>query len=120
MQPIHLAINWDVVLDGLLISVVGYTVVLLALAALYYVFRYLPRLLHLRARLRLRREGKQSHEGEELFIGGDVSAAIATALYLYLHEVHDEENVTMTIKKVSRAYSPWSSKIFGVTNRLRR
>lgn len=120
MPLLFLAINWDTMLDGLLISIVGYVVVLAALAALYYVFRYLPNLLHLRIRSRLRREGKQVQEDEDLTIVGDVSAAIATALYLYLNEVHDEEHTIMTIKKVSKTYSPWSSKIFGTTNRMKR
>lgn len=119
MVPVYLAINWDIVLDGLLISVVGYVVVLCALAVLYYVFRYLPNLLHLRVRSRLRRQGKNIHKDEELTIVGDVSAAIAAALYLYLNEVHDEEHTIMTIKKISKTYSPWSSKIFGVSNRMR-
>ena len=120
MLPIHLAIDWNIVLNGLLISAVGYVVVLIALAALYYVFRYLPNVLHLQIRSRLRRQGKPVHKDEELSIVGDVSAAIATALYLYLNEVHDEEHTIMTIKKVSKTYSPWSSKIFGVSNRIRR
>lgn len=120
MLPIYLAIDWNIVLNGLLISAVGYVVVLIALAALYYVFRYLPNILHLQIRSRLRRQGKPAHEDEDLSIVGDVSAAIATALYLYLNEVHDEEHTIMTIKKVSKNYSPWSSKIFGVSNRIRR
>ena len=112
-------INWDIIIDGLLISGVGYLVVLLALSLLYFVFRYLPNVLHARIRSRLRRQGKNIREDESVVLVANEGAAIATALYLYFDEVHDEENTIMTIKKVSKRYSPWSSKIFGVMhNRL--
>lgn len=46
--------------------------------------------------------------------GGEVYAAIAAAIHLYNEELHDMENTTLTINKVSRTYSPWSSKIHGM------
>lgn len=54
--------------------------------------------------------GKQTEHEEEL--SGEVSAAIAMALHMYHSEFHDEENTVLTIKKVARTYSPWSSKIY--------
>ena len=50
---------------------------------------------------------------------GEVNAAIATALYMYFNELHDDESNIITIKKVSKFYSPWSSKIYGLRNQLR-
>ena len=47
-------------------------------------------------------------------ISGEVNAAIAMALYMYQNELHDEINPILTITKVSRTYSPWSSKIYGL------
>lgn len=99
---------------------VGYCVTLLTLALLYFAFRYLPKVLHLQLRARLRKTGQTVQPGEHLPITGDVSAAIATALYLHLNEQHDGEPVKLTIKKISKSYSPWSSKIFGVSRPLRR
>ena len=116
---ITMNINWPTIIDGLLISGVGYLVVLLALSLLYFVFRYLPNVLQARIRSRLRRQGKHIREDEQLTMVGNESAAIATALYLYFNEVHDEENTIMTIKKISKRYSPWSSKIFGVMKNLK-
>jgi len=52
-----------------------------------------------------------------------VYAAIASAIHLYGEELHDVENTVLTINKVSRTYSPWSSKIHGLNTyyfRLRR
>lgn len=51
-------------------------------------------------------------------ISGEVMAAISTALHLYLHEQHDDENAVLTIKQAKKLYSPWSSKIYGIQNRL--
>jgi len=46
---------------------------------------------------------------------GDI-AAIAMALHLFYDEVHDDESNVITIKRIERRYSPWSSKIYGVIN----
>ncbi len=45
--------------------------------------------------------------------------AISMALHLFYDEVHDTESNVITIKRIERRYSPWSSKIYGVTNNLR-
>lgn len=44
---------------------------------------------------------------------GEVIAAIAMALRDHL-EAHDKENTVLTINKVRRSYSPWSSKIYSM------
>lgn len=49
-------------------------------------------------------------------ISGEVNAAIAMGLHLYVSELHDHEDAVLTIKKVARTYSPWSSKIYGLRN----
>jgi Na+-transporting methylmalonyl-CoA/oxaloacetate decarboxylase gamma subunit len=98
--------------DGIIIAVVGYITVFLALVVLYFVFTYLSKTLNYRARKKLRKEGRfKTAEEKQLFIPGDVSAAISVALYLY-HELHDEESNVITIKRISKTYSPWSSKIY--------
>ena len=47
-------------------------------------------------------------------LSGEVNAAIVMALYLYSNELHDQEDPIITMTKVSRTYSPWSSKIYGL------
>lgn len=42
-------------------------------------------------------------------------AAIGLAMQLYIKELQEHETLTLTIQQVSRIYSPWSSKIYGVT-----
>lgn len=44
---------------------------------------------------------------------GEEIAVISMALYEHLN-AHDTENTILTINKVKRAYSPWSSKIYGL------
>ena len=54
---------------------------------------------------------KEDELGEE---AGEIFAAIATALYEVTEDVHDVENTVLTIQKVTRNYSPWSSKLYGL------
>lgn len=42
-------------------------------------------------------------------------AAIATALKIYRGVLHDRESEVLTILSLKRAYSPWNSKIHGLT-----
>ena len=46
-------------------------------------------------------------------------AAIATALHLYKNELHDHEQTVLTINRVGKMYTPWSSKIYGLRNNPR-
>jgi glutaconyl-CoA/methylmalonyl-CoA decarboxylase subunit delta len=41
-------------------------------------------------------------------------AVIGLALYSYYSDVHDHESNILTVKKISKLYSPWSSKIYGL------
>ncbi|MCD7848357.1 MAG: lamin tail domain-containing protein [Parabacteroides sp.] len=45
---------------------------------------------------------------------GEIFAAIGAALYEMSDDNHDIENTVLTIRKVQRTYSPWSSKIYGL------
>lgn len=99
---------------GLIVAAVGYVIVFSSLLMLYIVFVNLPRVINIKIRNRLRKEGKECAEQEDLSIPGEVNAAISTALYLYFNEMHDEESNVITITKVSKTYSPWSSKIYGL------
>jgi len=47
-------------------------------------------------------------------LSGEVNAAIVMVLYLYGDQIHDQEDPVITMTKVSRTYSPWSSKIYGL------
>jgi hypothetical protein len=57
-------------------------------------------------------EGKIEHSPTYQEVPDEVNAAIAMALFLYQNDLHDNENTVLTLQKVSRTYSPWSSKIY--------
>jgi len=52
----------------------------------------------------------------------EVYAAIGTAIHLsgQDNKEHDVENTVLTISKVSKNYSPWSSKIYTIRETPRR
>ena len=106
------------------LAFVGYVIVFIALISLYFVFHYIPMLLNIitkrRLRRQLRKRGAESGVIEDLTITGEVSAAISTALHIFFNEMHDDEKTVITIKKISSRYSPWSSKIYNVTRGLNR
>ena len=104
---------------GWTVAIVGYSIVFIALVLLVIVFVNLPKLLHLNLRKKLVREGRSGSETDDLSIEGGVNAAIAMALHMHLNQNHDDESNIITIKKVTKNYSPWSSKIYGVMNQPR-
>jgi hypothetical protein len=106
--------------DVLILSLVGYTIVFLALALLYAVFHNLPKVLRFNLRRHLHKKGHAEKVIEDITITGEVSAAISTAIHLFFSELHDEEAHVLTINKISKRYAPWSSKIYNVTRGLDR
>jgi len=100
--------------DGILISVVGYVVVFVALVLLAIIITYFQKFLQIKQREKLKSAGHRAANTNDLSISGEESAAVSTALYLYFEEKHDLENTVLTIKRVQRTYSPWSSKLYGL------
>lgn len=104
---------------GITVTVIGYVIVLAALVFLFFVYQLIPKALDLYTSAKLRRAGKKEIADKgTLKITGDVNAAISMALYLCMSERHDEESGKITIKKVSKRYSPWSSKIYTIQGGL--
>lgn len=99
---------------GIGMTVIGYAIVFIALLLLYISFYNLTKLLSGNIRRILKKEGQTVDDKNTVELSGEVNAAIAAALYLYYNELHDRENTVLTINRVSRAYSPWSSKIYSL------
>jgi glutaconyl-CoA/methylmalonyl-CoA decarboxylase subunit delta len=113
--------------DHMIIVVVGYVIVFFSLFLLWVVFHNLPRLLKLRGRLMKflssRQKEAETSEGKDMHgstITGEETAAISAAIFLFIGEMHDQENAVLTIEKISRRYSPWNSKIYNVINGLNK
>jgi len=92
-------------------------IILLSIVLLYFIFRVIvpwikKYVLDLKERRALEPEATESSEIRDL----DTKAAIAMALYMYFNEMHDEESDVITVKRVSKTYSPWSSKLYSMRN----
>lgn len=118
---------------GLIMAVMGMSIVFTALLLTYIIFSNTPALFRPAFRQKFidgfwRLFKKQEAGMKEPAVmpdssyelSGEVNAAIAAAIHLYRSELHDFEDTVLTIKKVSRTYSPWSSKIYGVQNNLNK
>jgi len=112
---------------GGIMALLGMGIVFIALFLLYIIFSNTPVLFTFSFRQKLKNALKFRKKevtpvaipAENLQeLSGEVNAAIAVAIHLYRSELHDFEDTVLTIKKVSKTYSPWSSKIYGLRNPL--
>lgn len=103
---------------GITISIVGYVIVFIALLILVWVFNSIPKLLKVFVRWQLRKQGKPK-DHEIIDLEGNIAAAIGLALHLHFKKSHDDESGIITIKRISRQYSPWSSKIYSTNSFFR-
>ena len=107
--------------DNTTLAFVGYLIVFVALILLYFVFQYMKSVLDFLTKKRQpRKKGAEEEVIEDVTVTGEVSAAISASLYLFFSEMHDDDKTVLTIKKISKRYSPWSSKIYNVTRGLNR
>lgn len=101
---------------GVGMTFIGMAVVFLSLILLYLLFMNISKLIVKRTsstkeeKVRPADSKKQTTLKQE----EEVYAAIAVALHLYKSDMHDYENAVLTINRVARTYSPWSSKIYGI------
>jgi Na+-transporting methylmalonyl-CoA/oxaloacetate decarboxylase gamma subunit len=117
---------------GIGMAAIAMSIVFLGLLLLYLVFKnvgrtlifiqkrrtLLHRLTHINLNLR-----KHKPVTEEVMLqedSGEVYAAITAAIHLLSEELNEAENTILTINKVSRTYSPWSSKIHGLNTYFKR
>ncbi|MDX1285311.1 MAG: OadG family protein [Draconibacterium sp.] len=104
---------------GLTVAIVGFSIVLFSLTLLVLIFTRLPKIININLK-KWRNKNKNAKteilKEDDYIVEGNVTAAISLALHLYFSELHDEESNVVTIKKVRKAYSPWSSKIYSTQN----
>ena len=103
---------------GFTVAIVGFSIVLFSLTMLVIVFSRLPKLVNINLKKWRKKNRTAENSGsvseEDYIVEGNVTAAISLAIHMYFNELHDEESNIVTIKKVKKAYSPWSSKIYSV------
>ena len=107
--------------SGVVLTITNIVVVSIALTLLFFIFKYMGNF-HMKkaaAKKTVKTTTAQTGDpkatvGKIKTVTNDELAVIAIALYQYSKSIHDYEDMTLTINKVSRAYSPWSSKIYGL------
>ena len=110
--------------NGLILTIMAMAIVfsaLLVLCLCFYAISKVGSIVSLFNKMRSRGvEPKTIADAESLdHDSGEEIAAIVMALHEHLN-AHDQENTILTINKVKKAYSPWSSKIYGLREIPRR
>ena len=103
--------------DGFGMAIIAMSVVFIGLILLYVSFKIVGNIaVKLGKRNAMKAIGiTDKVEAKEKNLGrhsGEEAAAIAMALHEFMNDAHDVEDMILTINKVKRTYSPWSSKIY--------
>ena len=117
-----LAVNWG---NALIVTFLGFLIVFCLLVLLIFIIGLFGKIMAPKAKVtkaQVSQGQSTSASRTESFehISALDSAAIATALHLYFDDPHDEESGVVTIKTVERRYSPWNSKIYGISTNINR
>lgn len=110
---------------GLGMALTAMTVVFSGLILLYLVFKFVGNTavkMGKRNAMKVHgitdeKEAKDKNFGKR---SGEEFAAISMAMHEYFEDVHDFEDMIITINKVKRTYSPWSSKIYTLRDTPKR
>ena len=110
---------------GIGMSITAMSVVFFGLILLYFCFRGIGKIAVSFKRknameakdITCKVEAKEKKLGEA---PGEVIAAISLAMHEMQSDVHDVEDTVITITRVKRTYSPWSSKIYTLREIPRR
>ena len=108
-------------IEMLLMTLIGFGVVFCVLVLLIFVMKGMGTIFT--RQKRAEKAAKAAAAGvavaeedhHEAISDQEIAAAIITALKLYKSNLHDQESEMLTINRITRVYSPWSSKIHGLT-----
>ena len=101
--------------EMLLMAGIGFLIVLLVLTMLIFIMRGMGWVFTRERKPRVAATPASEPASDHAISDQELVAAIATALKLYKSDLHDRESETLTINRITRAYSPWNSKIHGLT-----
>lgn len=103
-------------------AVIAMSVVFLALIALFLVFQQVGNAMQRMARKKEAQKNpapattsSSAPAAAPVELNGEVLAAIGYAIKMYTDEMNASEARVLTINRTTKAYSPWSSKIHGLT-----
>jgi Na+-transporting methylmalonyl-CoA/oxaloacetate decarboxylase gamma subunit len=105
-------IGWP---DMLLMALVGFLIVFFVLVLMIGVMKAMGYFFTHQRKAKVAAAGGSVEDEEHAISDAEIVAAIAVALKLYKSDLHDRESEVLTINRITRAYSPWNSKIHGLT-----
>ena len=105
-------VGWS---EMLLMALIGFLLVFAVLVLLIYVMRLMGWFFTRDRKPKAAASASSEPALDHAISDQELVAAIATALKLYKSDLHDRESETLTINRITRAYSPWNSKIHGLT-----
>lgn len=97
-------VDWGYIL---MISAVGFGLVVVMLILLVFVMKGFGAIFSMH---------REKAPAAKVHMSDEVVVAITTALKLYKSVLHDRESEMLTINRIARTYSPWNSKIYGLTS----
>jgi len=107
--------------QGASIAILGISVVFLSLVILFFGMKLFIRLLQIsKSKPGAEQQGIviTQKTGKEP-ITGEIAAAISMAIHKSREEFHNLEQTIITLNRITRPYSPWSSKIHGIRRFVR-
>lgn len=99
-------IGWN---EMMLMALIGFLMVFVILVLMIYVMKIFG------YTFTRNQSPKEKAKQAEYGVVEEEVAAIAVALKMYKSALHDQESTLVTIQRMNRAYSPWNSKIHGLT-----
>ena len=106
------AMGWA---EMLLMAGIGFALVFAVLVLLIYVMRLMGWFFTRDRKPKVAAVATSEPALDHAISDQELAAAIITALKLYKSALHDQESEMLTISRITRAYSPWNSKIHGLT-----
>lgn len=100
---------------GIGITLMSMCIVIMALiilSILFLAFGKISQKLHTKKKMET--YGLSHDDANHEASSGECIAAIAAALHEHFNARHDIEDTVLTMRKLKRAYSPWSSKLYGL------
>ena len=97
-------VDW---LNALMIALIGLLLVFAMLVLMVFIMKAFGKVFTLH---------RQKAPAAKVHMSDEVVVAITTAIKLYKSAIHDRESEMLTINRIARTYSPWSSKIYGLTS----
>ena len=105
------------------VTIGGFLIVITALVILFLIFTGFSKLVNHDFKKSKKTTNTTTQPSTSTAAGWKVDDELAAVIGLALalaKDVHDEESGLVTIKRVERRYSPWSSKIYGLNGLNRR